>query len=58
MQCLRCFYCRLLRTFVNSLDPDQDRGNVGPDLDPNLFGTLIVFLKEYMKTFILKKVSR
>ena len=27
--------CRLLITFVNSLDPDQDRQNVGPDLDPN-----------------------
>ena len=26
---------RLLVTFANSLDPDQDRQNVGPDLDPN-----------------------
>ena len=25
----------LLKTFVNSLDPVQDRQNVGPDLDPN-----------------------
>ena len=25
----------LLFTFANSLDPDQDRQNVGPDLDPN-----------------------
>ena len=24
-----------LKTFANSLDPDQDRQNVGPDLDPN-----------------------
>ena len=31
---------------VNSLDPDQVRQNVGPDLDPNHL-TLIVFLKEY-----------
>ena len=23
-----------LITFTNSLDPDQDRQNVGPDLDP------------------------
>ena len=23
------------RKFVNSLDPDQDRQNVGPDLDPD-----------------------
>ena len=25
----------LLITFANSLYPDQDRQNVGPDLDPN-----------------------
>ena len=25
----------MLITFANSLDPDQDRQNVGPDLDPN-----------------------
>ena len=28
-------FCRLPITFVNGLDPDQDRQNVGPDLDPN-----------------------
>ena len=27
--------CRLLITFGNSLNPDQARQNVGPDLDPN-----------------------
>ena len=37
---------RLLISFANSLDPDQDRQNVGPDLDPNGL-TLIVFLKEF-----------
>ena len=26
----------LLITFANSLDPDQDQQNVGPDLDPNV----------------------
>ena len=26
---------RLLMIFANSLGPDQDRQNVGPDLDPN-----------------------
>ena len=26
----------LLITFANSLDPDQDRQNVGHDLDPNV----------------------
>ena len=28
-------FCHLLITFSNSLDPDQDRHAVGPDLDPN-----------------------
>ena len=28
-------FCRLLITFANSLDTDQARQNVGPDLDPN-----------------------
>ena len=28
-------YCCLLITVANSLDPDQDQQNVGPDLDPN-----------------------
>ena len=28
------FCCQLI-TFANSLDPDQARPNVGPDLDPN-----------------------
>ena len=27
--------CFLLITLANSLDPDQDRHNVGPDLDPD-----------------------
>ena len=27
--------CCLLITFANSLDPDQARQNVGPDLDPH-----------------------
>ena len=28
-------FCRLLITFANSLDLDQDRCFVGPDLDPS-----------------------
>ena len=28
-------FCCLLIIFTNSLDPDQARQNVGPDLDPN-----------------------
>ena len=38
-------FCHLLITFVNSLDPDQARQKVSPDLDLNCF-TLIMFLKE------------
>ena len=30
--------------FANSLDPDQARQNVGHDLGPKLFDTLMVFL--------------
>ena len=29
------YECHLLIIFTNSLDPDQARQNVGPDLDPN-----------------------
>ena len=42
-------FCRLQITFVNSLDPDQDRNYVGPDLDPNWFDTITVFLKEHFE---------
>ena len=28
-------FCHLLLAIVNSLDPDQDRLSVVPDLDPN-----------------------
>ena len=38
-------FCQLLITFANSLDPDQDRHNVGHDLDPNCL-TLMVFSKK------------
>ena len=44
-------FCHLLITFANSFNPDQDRQNVGPDLDPNrltLWTTLMVFLKEFI----------
>ena len=29
------YFCHLLITYANSLEPDQARQNVGPDLDPN-----------------------
>ena len=36
--------------FANSLEPDQNRYNVGPDLDPNCLSLcMIVFLKEFLK---------
>ena len=35
--------CGVLINFANSLDPDQQRQNVGPDLDPNR-STLMVIL--------------
>ena len=36
-------------TFANSLDPDQDRHSVGPDLDPNrlTIRALKVFLNDF-----------
>ena len=32
---INCNFCHLQISFTNSLDPDQDRQNVGPDLNPN-----------------------
>ena len=29
------YFCSILITYVNSLDPDQAGRSVGPDLDPN-----------------------
>ena len=47
-------FCRLLITFANSLDPDQDRHTVCPDLDLSHL-TLIVFLKEYFENVDFEK---
>ena len=47
-------FCRLLINFANSLDPDQARQKVGPDLDPNGL-TLMVFLKELLKKGVFGK---
>ena len=46
--------CRLLKIFANSLYPDQDRQNVGLDLDPSCL-TLRVFLKEFFEKIIFEK---
>ena len=40
-------FLRLLINFANSLDQDQDRQNVCPDLDPNFLTRLIMLLKEF-----------
>ena len=40
-----CDFNPLLITFANSLDPDQDRQNIGPSLDLNNF---IMFLKDFL----------
>ena len=42
-------YCRLLISFANSLDPGQARQKVGPDLEPKLFDTQMVFLKDFFE---------
>ena len=38
-------FCHLQITFANSLDPDQDRQNVGPDLVPNC----LTLIKEFFE---------
>ena len=47
----------MLITFANSLDPDQDRQNVGPDLDPNCL-TLMEFPKEFFEKVDFEKIGR
>ena len=54
---LYCDFCPLLITFANSLEPDQDRQNVGPDLGLKCL-TLIVFPKEFFEKVNFEKVSR
>ena len=49
--------CHLLITFSNSLDPDQARQYVWPDLDPSCLA-LMIFLKEFFDKLILKKIIR
>ena len=49
--------CRLPITYANSLDQDQARHNVGPDLDPNCL-TLRWYSVKKSKKMILIKISR
>ena len=44
-------------TFANSLDPDQARQNIGPDLDLNCL-TMMVFLKEFFEKVYFEKISK
>ena len=41
--------CCLLITFANSLDPDQDKSNVGSDLDT------LIMLKEFFENVNFEK---
>ena len=50
-------WCLLLIIFANSLDPDQARQNVRPDLDPNCL-TLMVILKKKFQKVDFEKNSR
>ena len=50
-------FCHLLITFANSLDPDQGRQIVGPDLDQNCL-TLMVFLKESFEKVNFEKYQQ
>ena len=43
-------------TFTNSLETDQARQNVGPDLNPNCL-TLMVFLKELFEKVVFDENS-
>ena len=49
--------CHLLSTFANSLDPDQDRHNVGPDLDSNGLTRKVFLNKFFEKVNFEKKKS-
>ena len=48
-------FWRLLISFANSLDPDQSGQNMGPDLNPELFDSLIVQLKDFFEKVNFEK---
>ena len=48
-------FCHLLITFENSLDPDQDQQNIGPDLDPNCLTIRQYSWKVFWKGLFWKK---
>ena len=51
-------FWRLLIPFANSLDPDQDRQNVCPDLESNRLTHIDAVHERIFGKSILKKVSR
>ena len=52
------YFCRLLITFAKKLDAGQARQNIGPDLDPSVFDTLMIFLKEiFFKVNLKTKIQ-
>ena len=52
-------FCHLLLTFANSLDPEQDRQNVCPDLDLDLnrstLSLVIMSLKDFFEKVDFEK---
>ena len=50
------FCCQLI-TFANSLDPDQARQNVWPDLDANCLTLWWYSWKSFLKKLIFKKIT-
>ena len=50
-------FWRQLITFANSLEPDQVQQYVSPDLDSNLLTLWYCSWKNFLKKFMLKKVS-
>ena len=52
-----CELWHLLRTFANSLDSDQDRQNVDPDMKNKLFDTLKGFLEDFFEKVDFEKMS-
>ena len=46
-------FCRVLIIFAKRLDPNQDRHNVGPDLDQP-----VAFLKDFLKKLMTTKTCK
>ena len=51
-------FCHLLITYANSLDPDQDQPNIGPDMAPNIFFEKVNFQKSQHPTTKAWKITQ